>query len=562
MTEEAQPSVPAPATDPKAISFGSSADTAGDSLTVAAWTVISRVTGVAKIAAIGAVLGPTFFGNTFQFTNSLPNLVYYGFLAGSLFSSLLVPALVRHIDAGDGSASERVAGGFLGMTLVALAVLTPVVVALGPLLLRVAAPGRVGAAQERVGFLLIIMFVPQVFFYAVIGTATAVMNASRRFALAAAAPALENVGIIAVLVATTWIFGSESSLEHVPTGELLLLGLGTTGAVALHAVTQWWGARRAGVLLVPRAGWRNAEVRVVIRRTMPSLAQASLYVIQLLAILLVVNRVPGGVVAFQIGLNFYTLAVAIGATPVALSLLPRLARIHVQGDMALFRDTMVRGFALGLFVTVPAAVGLLTLAAPLARAVSFGRMGSATGVAMVEVTIATLAMGVIAQTIFMIGMYASYARKDTRSPLRSMFVQAATCLALLTGALFLHGTAVVGAAGLAFSTSMIVAACHLNADVRRRAWGGSARLLPSAARIAVGAAVMAAPAWLTAIVLTHVVSGQLGDWLALFAATAVGCATFVGVQALWRTPELSWVTGGLAHMLGRGSRVVSETSNG
>ena len=36
------------------------------------------------------MLGPTFFGNTYQFMNSLPNLVYYGFLAGSLFPSLLM----------------------------------------------------------------------------------------------------------------------------------------------------------------------------------------------------------------------------------------------------------------------------------------------------------------------------------------------------------------------------------------------------------------------------------------------------------------------------------------
>ncbi len=68
---------------------------AGDSITVAAWTIVSRVTGLLRFAVIGAVLGPTFFGNTYQFTNSLPNLVYYGFLAGSLFSSLLVPALVQ-----------------------------------------------------------------------------------------------------------------------------------------------------------------------------------------------------------------------------------------------------------------------------------------------------------------------------------------------------------------------------------------------------------------------------------------------------------------------------------
>ena len=82
----------------------------GDSLTVAAWTILSRVTGLARVAVVGAVLGPTYTGNTYQFTNSLPNLLYYGFLAGGLFSSLLAPALVRHIDAGDGE--PRNAGGW------------------------------------------------------------------------------------------------------------------------------------------------------------------------------------------------------------------------------------------------------------------------------------------------------------------------------------------------------------------------------------------------------------------------------------------------------------------
>src|SRR5256885_3458384 len=93
---------------------------ARDSVTVAAWTILSRVTGLIKFAVIGAVLGPTFFGNTYQFTNSLPNLLYYGLLAGSLFSPLLVPALVRHIHPPDQPPSETVAAGFLGLALMPL----------------------------------------------------------------------------------------------------------------------------------------------------------------------------------------------------------------------------------------------------------------------------------------------------------------------------------------------------------------------------------------------------------------------------------------------------------
>src|SRR5207245_10459298 len=101
------------------------------------------------------------------------------------------------------------------------------------------------------------------------------------------------------------------------------------------------------------------------------------------------------------------------------------------------------GLAVGCFVTVPAAVGYLALATPLARAVSFGRMGSAAGVTMVAVSLAALAVAVVGQTGFTIATYASYARKDTRAPLRSMLLQAGTCLGLSSLALLVHGPAVL-----------------------------------------------------------------------------------------------------------------------
>jgi len=535
----------------------SAVSAAGDSLTVAGWTIVSRVTGLMRFAVIGAVLGPTFFGNTYQFTNSLPNLVYYGFLAGSLFSSLLVPALVRHIDAGDRRASERVAGGFLGMTLIALVVIAPLAVGLGPQALRLAALGGghqlSSAAQVHVGQLLILMFVPQIFFYGVVGTSTAVMNSRRRFALAAGAPAIENLGTMAVLGAAALFYGSSHDVGNVPLGEILLLGLGSTGAVALHAATQWWGARRAGVVLVPLAGWHDREVRTVVRRALPSLAQAGLGAVQILTLLVMANRLPGGVVAFQIALNFYYLAIAIGATPVALSLLPRLARMHLAGDLASFRDTLVRGLALGFFVTIPAAVGYLALAGPLAHAISFGRMGTAAGVNLVAVSLAALSLAVVGQTAFMIATYASYARNDTRSPLVSMLVQAIVCLALATSSLLVHGPAVLLVLGLALSVSTAVAGFHLNARLWRNLSGAATqRLLLSIARFVAAAAFMAGPAWIVATAVPSWLGGSLGPRVGILAAALVGSAIFLALQAWWRSPELGWLAGGLGQLRGRG----------
>jgi putative peptidoglycan lipid II flippase len=548
--------IAAATTDRAAVVAARDSAAAGDSIAVASWTLVSRVTGVVKIAAIGAVLGPTFFGNAYQFTNSLPNLIYFGLLAGSLFSSLLVPALVEHIDAGDRAASERVAGGFLGVSLAALLVAVPLAVGFGPEVLGLAATGSgpSAAAQEHVGRWLILMFVPQLFFYGVVGAATAAMNARRRFALAAAAPALENLGTIGVLAACAVVFGTGTRVDNVPNGELFLLGLGTTAAVALHAGAQWWGARRAGVRLVPRAGWRDPEVRLIVRRALPSMAQAGLVAVQVMVLLVLANRVAGGVVAFQIALNFYFLAVALGATPVALSLLPRLARMHLDGDVAQFRDTLAHGYALGLFIAVPAAAAYLGLAYPVARAVSFGRMGTADGVLLVAVALAALAIAVVGQTAFMIATYASYARKDTRSPLVSMLLQAATCLSVASLALTAQGTTVLVVLGMAYSTSVVVAAAHLSTRLARTLGPGHAQLRSSLAKVTAGAAIMVGPAWLTAAAAVRWIGPPLGSRVGILAATLVGLVVFLTSQAMLGTPELVWLNSGRTQLRRRTKR--------
>jgi putative peptidoglycan lipid II flippase len=540
---------------------------AGDSLTVASWTIVSRVTGLAKFAAIGAVLGATFFANTYQFTNSLPNLVYYGFLAGSLLSSLLVPALVMHVDAGDRRSTERVAGGFLGVTLISLIVLAPIAIFVGPLLLGLGALGGTGgggAAQRHLSQLLILMFIPQVFFYGMVSTATAVMNANRRFALASAAPALENLGTIVVLGVVAVLFGSVSSINDVPRAEVLLLGFGTTAAVALHASAQWWGARRAGVTLVPRRGWRDPEVRAVVRRALPSLGQAGLVALQVLALLVMANRVSGGVVAFQIALNFYYLALALGATPVALSVLPRLSRVHLRGDQEQFRQILIRALALGFFVTIPAFVAYITLAGPIARAVSFGKMHTGDGVTMVALTLAALSIAVVAQTVFMIATYAFYARKDTRSPLISMGVQAAVCIALLTMCLLVRGSTVLVVLGLSFSVSVVASATHLMLKLRKKIGRSSERLLPSAAKTLLASAIMAGPAWVIASSVSAHVSGTLGADLGLVLAIVAGGLVYLAVQAVLKAPELGWLLGGMSHIRNKlgGLRSASDGASG
>ncbi len=533
------------------------AGTARDSLRVAGWTLLSRLTGVLRVAAIGAVLGPTLLGNTFQFTNSLPNLVYYGFLGGSLFSSLLVPSLVGLMDEQDRRASERLAGGFLGVVIAALAVASCVALLVGPALLRLGSTGTqseaVGATQEDVGRLLLVLVIPQVLFYAVVGTSTAVMNARRRFALAAAAPAMENIGILVVLGLTALLYSAPTRLEEVPASQLVLLGAGATAAVGLHAAVQWWGARRAGVTLRPRAGWRVPEVTALLRRALPALGLAGVAALQVLVLLVLANRVPGGVVAAQMGLTFYFFVIALGATPVALALLPRLTRLHAAGDVRGFRDACTRGVRLALFATVPAAVGYVVLAGPLAEVVAVGRMDTEEGVALIAVALAALAPGIVGEGLFQVLTYVCYSRSDTRTPLRSMVVQAVVFVVLACGVFLVDGPAVPAVLGLSLSVATTVGACHLAVRLRRDPESAPGRIAPAVRRVAAGAATMAVPAWAVTVMVPQWVDGRAGASLAVLGAALVGAAVFLALQAWWRSPELASLTRSLSRGRRHGS---------
>ena len=66
---------------------------AASSATVAAWTMVSRITGLARVVVIGAVLGPTFLANTFLATNTVPNLTFAA-VAGPVLGLVLVPSAV------------------------------------------------------------------------------------------------------------------------------------------------------------------------------------------------------------------------------------------------------------------------------------------------------------------------------------------------------------------------------------------------------------------------------------------------------------------------------------
>ncbi len=506
---------------------------AANSVAVGTWTIFARVTGLLRVAAIAAVLGPTFFGNLFQATNAIPNLLYE-FVAGNLIVSLLVPRLVLRKDSGDHSAVARTAGQFLAVLLSLFLVIIVITVAARPIVLSFLSfavdDAAVREQQQSTGLLLLALFIPQVLFYAVAGIGMAVQHAYGKYRLATAAYSVENLWVMLVVILSGVMFGAGVAIDEVTTPQLVFLGVGTTGAVVLHAAVQWWGAWRVGVPLRPRLGWRaNEDLLHVLRLGLPSVGHAAMNAARIITMIAVAGSLPGGVVAFQIALAFLALPLAIGARPVAWAMVPHLSRLHEAGQWPSFQRDWAKGLSMSIFIVVPALAGYVALASPLASVVSVGEM--AAGAALVSAALIPLAAAIPGATLFIHGSHGSYAHSDARSPLIAMAVRAGLTIAgLFVVAELTEGQSLLVGMGLTIAVADLLSGSLLGVRILRGSVRAVRPIAAALARATAAAIVMGIPVYFLGSWGAAGAGGQAEVAMWVFAAIGVGMLVYFAMQ--------------------------------
>lgn len=380
-------------------------------------TGISRVTGLARIVIVGAVIGDTFLGNTYQTTNTVPNILFELMAAGT-FQAVLIPALVRFRDRGEDAEGERVVGSVFGIALAALGAVALAAMLVSPLISRGLFSGSdpsVRADQVRLGTIFLLIFLPQVAMYAAGMVATGVLNAHDRFAVPAIAPAVNNV-IVSTAYIAFWVArdGAPPSLDLSPL-EIALLAGGTTAGVVGFCGLPLLALRRTSFRLRPRFDRHDPEVRRILKMgawTAGLLASTQLLI---LVELLFANQVKGGVVALQIGWTFFLLPYALFAQPVLTALFPTMSRHVARGETDALSRSMESGTELICMFVVPAAITFVAVAPALCRGVLFGEI-SPSGAAAIARVVVAFAPGVIGYGLLLFYARVQYARSDARLP--------------------------------------------------------------------------------------------------------------------------------------------------
>ncbi len=419
---------------------------------IAAWNLASRITGFGRVLAIGAVLGKTDLGNTYQSANMVSTVLFELLVAGTLSASL-VPELVRA-----GPERERqLCRSLVTVIGVAMAVLALVMALAASPIMRAltAAVDRpdVRAEEIRLGSTWLRLFAPQLLAYGVAAVASAALAAQRRFVAAAAGPLVNNVVVMAA-AGFVWLQTRGDRLAFpLDTEPTLVLGIGTTlGVVALAAVP---AIALGWSWLAPTTRWRSRELARIWRAGVWSSGTFAAFHVLGLAAVVVSSRVPGGAVAFTTAVAFAAVPHALVVHPIVTSRYPGLVAAAAEGTQQFTEAGRSLVARLLGFVVPVTGVGAIA-AIPAMVVVTFGSLSDVQSGVRIGPVLAILCLGLVGRALFDSFQRVSYAASDVRSPTWAALVGLGVAVVVMAAASRMSAQRLVWTTAVGYVAGQIV----------------------------------------------------------------------------------------------------------
>jgi putative peptidoglycan lipid II flippase len=495
---------------------------------VAAGFLGSRLLGLARSVAIADAFGTSPELSSYWVAFRLPDLVFQ-LLAGATLGSAFIPTFARIFTQKSEEEAWRLASSVLNLVFVATVIFAILGVLLAPVLVPAMAPG-LGEESGReaelrslaVDLTRVMMLSPVLF--AVSGMFMGILNARRHFLFPAIAPMLYNIAIIVGALAFD---------------DVHALAVAVVVGAGLHLVVQVPALAMVGMRYQPIAEWRDAAVREVGKLMAPRVLGLAAFQLNLLVTVFFASTVSDAAIS---GVNYAWLIVMtpLGLFGMAIStaVFPAMAE-QAADDRSELRRTLEQSLRLIVFLTLPAAVGLMVLSEPL---VAFLFQRGAFDAASTDVTQGALlfyAIGLVALAAIEILSRGFYALSDTRTPVAYAIVGLAVNLVLSSALVWRFE---VEGLALAVSIATTVEAALLFATLRLRLEGIELRALgASVGRTALAAVLMAETVGLYLVLLDQAgrfdTSRAVDSFLALAGGMLVGGIVFLAAARALRSEE-------------------------
>jgi putative peptidoglycan lipid II flippase len=498
---------------------GPSTHLARDSLVVGGATVLSRILGFVRDILIARMLGAGPVADAFLVAFRLPNLFRRVLGEGGLNAAFVPVYLsVREDKGADGA--KRFAGEAVSVFALGLLTLLALTELLAPwLVLALAggfqsAPVTLALAESYTRLAL-----PFLAFTIFASLLAAILNAERRFAIAALAPVVLNIVMISALAYTEMVHAQPQRAAKILATAVSLSGIAHLAVVGLALASGRPGWPR------PRLAW-SPELTRLFTLALPALVAASTSQLVLLVATQIASVQPGAVSwlyyadrVFQLPLGF--VAVAMGVV-----LLPEIAAREAAGDAAGRRATVNRALKVGLMLAIPAAVALMAIAEPIVSVLfergKFGPDDRIATAGALTAFAAGLPLAVTAKVLTQV----YFARQEPRYPLMAGLLS--LFCALLVGRTLAPGMPATGAA-MAASMAFLIQSLTLGLLLaRHRLWTPDRAMVRIVMQLALASAVMAAALWFSSGMMWHFLVAHPST-LSGISALAALCAGGIGV---------------------------------
>lgn len=412
-----------------------------------AMTLLSRITGFARDMIQARLFGAGGLVDAYTVAYQVPNYLRRIFAEGS-FASAFVPVLSELRQSGDAAALRSFVDHVAGALCAVVLVVAGIGMLAAPWIAFVLAPGFADEAGklEMTGDMLRIVF-PYLVFISMTAFAGGVLNTFHRFALPALTPVLHNLTVISAML---WL---SSHLEQ----PIFALAWGVLAAGVIQMLVLWPKLRHFGLFPRLRINFSHPGVRRVAKLMLPTLFSASVAQLNLVIGTIAASLLVEGSRSYL----YYSdrlVELPLGLFGVALGtvILPHLSRRHAEIDADGFSQSLDWGLRTVLLLAVPAALGLLSLAEPLAVTLYQRGEFDAHASAMTALSLSALCPAIPAFMLTKVLAPAFYSRQDTKTPMRAAIITVCVNISLI--ALFvtpLWKYEVVGAhAGIALATAL------------------------------------------------------------------------------------------------------------
>lgn len=516
--------------------------------TVTVLTFLSRVTGLARDAALSRVFGAGAVTDAFAFAFMVPNLFRRLFGEGALSSSFL--PVYTQLEARD----PKAAAALVRMVLARVGVFLGVLCLVGELILWLAWPDGTSAAATLSAQLVAILlpYMPMVCLVALMGAA---LQAHHRFGPTAAAPVILNLALVAaciglsapVLGAMGW--EALSDRTHIRW---------VAASVIVAGVLQWvWSAlalREFASRQIEQGPVASAAFKKVVLQALPmalglGVLQVNTFVDGMIASYPTIigptifgieyPLKEGAMASLSFAQRLYEFPLGVFGISVATAIFPQLSR--EAGDLDAFRATLSRALRLVVFIGLPASLGLMLLRTPLTAAIFQGDSFDAQDTARVATILLAFAPAIWAYSANHVLARAFYARGEAMTPVW-------VALAMVVLNFLLNITLIwtpLNTAGLALSTAFCaIIQMGVLVWVLSKRIGGivTGEVVTSWWKSAFVTVVMGVVVYLVSLTLP-----QEGSWATMVGTLAIlvavgGTASFAAARMV-RMPEWRWALG-------------------